>query len=97
MLKKLFSLALVALFTISLAGSLLAADIMGKVTETEDEGRYITVKSKDGKEARFRISSSTTDLSGVGSRDDIKVGQSISATYDANDDRQTASKVKVSK
>ncbi len=97
MVRKVMSFVLATLFTLSLAGSILAADIKGKVTKTDDEGRYITVKADDGKEATVRISSSSTDLEGVGDRSDIKVGQSASATYDEGDDRKTASKFTVMK
>ncbi len=96
MFKKLFSLVLLALFTLSVAGWLLAADIKGKVTAIERDGRYITIKNPC-KEVKIRISGSSTDLSGVGDRSEIKVGQSISATYDESDDRMTASKVSVKK
>ncbi len=95
MVKKLLSLIAVALFTLSLAGSVLAADIKGKVTGIEREGRYVTIKSKDGKSVTVRISGSSTELSGVGDRSEIKEGQSISATYDEGDDRKTASMVTV--
>ena len=97
MIRKVASFVLATLFTFSLAGSVLAADINGKVTKTEDDGRYITIKADDGKEAKVRISGSSTDLSGVGDRADIKVGQSASATYDEGDDRKTASKFAVMK
>ncbi len=95
MVKKLLSLIAVALFTLSLAGSVLAADIKGKVAGIEREGRYITIKSKDGKSVTVRISSSSTELNGVGDRSEIKEGQRITATYDADDDRKTASAVTV--
>lgn len=97
MFKKLLSLALVAFFTISLAGTLLAADIQGKVTKTEREGRYITVTADDGSSAKVRISSSSTDLMGVDDRSDIKVGQMVSTTYDESDDRKTAESFTVKK
>ena len=97
MVRKLASLVLVALFTVSLAGSVLAADIKGKVSGVEREGRYITVKSKDGKEVKVRISNSSTDLSGVGDRSEIAVGSKVSAKYDESDDRKTASEFKVMK
>lgn len=96
MLKKLFSLVLLALFTLSVAGWLSAADIKGKVTAIEREGRYITVKNPC-KEVKIRISGSSTDLSGVGDRSEITVGAMIEATYDESDDRLTASVVKVKK
>ncbi len=96
MVKKLFSLIAVALFTLSLAGSVLAADIKGKVTGIEREGRYITIKSNDGKTTvTVRISGSSTELNGVGDRSEIKEGQKITATYDEGDDRKTASVVTV--
>lgn len=97
MFKKLLSLALVAFFTISLAGALLAADISGKVTKTEREGRYITVMADDGSSAKVRISGSRTDLKGVGDRADIKVGQMVSTTYDESDGRKTAQSFTVKK
>ena len=94
MVKKLLSLIAVTLFTLSLAGSVLAAEIKGNVAGIEREGRYITIKSNDGKmTVTVRISSSSTELNGVGDRADITMGQKITATYDKDDDRKTASKV----
>ncbi len=95
MVKKLFSLIAAALFSLSLAGSVLAAEIKGKVAGIEREGRYITIKSKDGKSVKIRISGSSTELNGVGDRSEIKEGQSVTATYDEDDDRKTASAVTV--
>ncbi len=98
MVKKLFSLIAVALFTLSLAGSVLAAEIKGKVTAIEREGRYVTIKSNDGKmTVKVRISGSSTELNGVGDRAEIMEGQKITATYDEGDDRKTASAVTVKK
>ena len=96
MVRKLLSLGILALFTLSVAGWLIAAEIKGKVTAIEREGRYITIKNPC-KEVKIRISSSSTDLSGVGDRSEIKVGQSVTATYDEADDRMTASVVSVKK
>jgi len=95
MVKKLLSLIAVTLFTLSLAGSVLAAEIKGKVTGIEREGRYVTIKSKDGMEVKIRISGGGTELNGVGDRSEIKEGQSVTATYDESDDRKTASAVTV--
>ncbi len=95
MVKKLISFIAVAIFTLSLAGSVLAAEIKGKVAGIEREGRYIVIKSKDGKSVKVRISGSSTELNGVGDRSEIKEGQRITATYDDEDDRKTASAVTV--
>ncbi len=95
MVKKLISFIAVAIFTLSLAGSVLAAEIKGKVTGIEREGRYVTIKSKDGMTVKVRISGSSTELNGVGDRSEIKEGQGITATYDEGDDRKTASAVTV--
>lgn len=95
MVKKLLSLIAVTLFTLSLAGSVLAADIKGTVAGIERDGRYITIKSADGTKVTIRISGSSTELNGVGDRSEIKDGQSITATYDEGDDRKTASVVTV--
>ncbi len=96
MVKKLISFIAVAIFTLSLAGSVLAAEIKGKVTGIEREGRYITIKSKDGTTVKVRISGSSTELNGVGDRSEIKEGQRVKATYDEDDDRKTASAFSVS-
>jgi len=97
MVKKILSLIAVAMFTLSLAGSVLAAEIKGKVTGIEREGRYVTIKSKDGMTVKVRISGSSTELNGVGDRSEIMEGQRITATYDEGDDRKTASAVTVKK
>jgi len=93
MVKKLLSLIAVTLFTLSLVGSVLAAEMAGMVTAVEREGRYITIKSKDGKTVKVRISGSRTELNGVGDRAEILIGYGITATYDEGDDRKTASMV----
>ena len=97
MVRKLFSGLLVALFALSLAGTAIAAEIEGTVTDIQREGRYITVKASDSKEATVRISSSSTDLSGVGDRSEIEKGNKVKATYDEGDRRKTASMVSVTK
>ena len=95
MVNKLQSLIAVTLFSISLAGSVFAADIDGKVANIKREGRYITIMSKDGNSITVRISSGRTEIKGVGDRSEIKKGQRIFATYDEGDDRKTASAVTV--
>ncbi len=95
MVKKLLSLIAVALFTLSLVGSVLAAEVKGTVAGIERDGRLVTIKSEDGTKVTIRISGSSTELSGVGDRSEIKDGQSITATYDESDDRKTASVVTV--
>ncbi len=96
MVKKLISFIAVAIFTLSLAGSVLAAEIKGKVAGIEREGRYIVIKSNDGKmTVTVRISSSRTELNGVGDRAEIGMGQKVTVTYDKDDDRKTASAVTV--
>ena len=95
MLKKLLSLAAVALLTLSFAGSVLAEPVKGKVTKVENDGRAVTVDN-GGKSVTLRISGSSTELSGVGDRGEIKAGMMVSGEYDPGD-RNTASKLKVSK
>ncbi len=95
MLKKLLSLAAVALLTLSFAGSVLADPVKGKVTAVERGGRGVTVES-GGKKVTLRISNSSTDLEGVGDRSEIKVGMMVEGDYDPGD-RNTAGKLKVMK
>jgi len=97
MVKKILSLIAVTLFTLSLAGSVLAAECEGKVTAIEREGRFVTIKCKDGMDVKVRISGGGTELNGVGDRSEIKEGQSVTATYDEEDDRKTASVVTIKK
>ena len=96
MVKKVLSLFAVALFTLSLVGSVLAAEIEGKVSKVENGGRTVTVKGKDGKEVTLRISGGSTTLEGIGDRSEFAEGQTIKATYD-DGDRNTASMVNVQK
>ena len=95
MFKKLLTLAAVSLLTLSFAGAVLADPVKGKVTKVENDGRAVTVMSGK-KEITLRISGSGTELSGVGDRGGIKVGMTVSGEYDPGD-RNTASKLKVSK
>ena len=93
MVKKLLNLMAGTLFTLSLAGSGLAMELIGMVTEVEREGRYVTIKSVAGKIVKVRIRSSSTALTGVSDRSEIMIGYKITATYDEGDDRKTASMV----
>ena len=92
MLRKLWSLVVVALLAISFAGSVLADEIKGKITKVGGGGREITVKAKD-KEITVKISGSRTTLEGVGDRSELKEGQSVAVEY-AGD---SAKKVSVKK
>ena len=92
MVKKLWSLLVVALLTLSLAGIAVADEISGSVTKVGDGGRSITVKSKD-KEVTVNISGSRTSIDGVGSRSDLKAGQDVTVEYKGDE----ASKIKVTK
>jgi hypothetical protein len=96
MKKSLTTILAVAFLTLSFAGAVLAEMIKGKVSKVDNGGRAVTVKAKDGKEVTLRISGSSTDLSGVGDRGEIKAGMSAEADYDPSD-RNTAKKLKVSK
>ena len=94
MMKRIAVIAL-ALFVASL-GTALAANIEGTVTKAE--GSAVTVKGKDGKEVTIRLSSSGTKITKAGktmSRDDVKAGDKVKATYDEKDDRKTASSVEI--
>ncbi|MBM2803972.1 MAG: hypothetical protein HW419_1865 [Deltaproteobacteria bacterium] len=92
MVKKLLSIVAAALLTLSLAGLVQADEVTGAITKVGEEGRSITVKSKD-KEVTVNISGSRTTLDGVDKRADLKVGQNVTVEY--KDD--AASKVKVTK
>jgi hypothetical protein len=92
MVKKLWSLAVAALLTLSLAGLAAADEISGSITKVGDGGRSITVKSKD-KEVTVNISGSRTSIDGVGSRADLKAGQDVTVEYKGD----AASKIKVTK
>ncbi len=92
MVRKLLNIALVALFTLSFAGSVLADEIKGKITKIERGGRSITVKSKD-KEVTVGISGSRTTLEGISDRSEFKEGQSVTVEYSGD----AAKKVSVKK
>lgn len=92
MFRKLWSLVAVVLLTLSLAGSVSADEIKGKITKVEGGGRKITVKAKD-KEVTVGISGSRTTLEGIGDRSEFKEGQSVTVEYSGDD----AKKVKVIK
>ena len=93
-MKKLLSLASALLLSATMAGAVLAADmIKGTVSKVENDGREIVVKTKDGKEVTMKISGSRTKLEGIGDRGEFKAGQKVSAEVDGGE----AKKVKVSK
>jgi hypothetical protein len=93
-MKKLLSLASALLLSATMAGAVLAADMVkGTVSKVENEGREVVVKTKDGKEVTMKISGSRTKLEGIGDRSEFKAGQKVSAEVDGG----SATKVKVSK
>ena len=92
MVRKLFSIVAAALLTLSLAGLVQADEVTGDITKVGEEGRSITVKSKD-KEVTVNISGSRTTLEGVGNRSELKVGQDVTVEYKGD----AASKIKVTK
>jgi len=92
MVRKLFSIVAAALLTLSLAGLVQADEVAGNITKVGEEGRSITVKSKD-KEVTVNISGSRTTLEGVGNRSELKVGQDVTVEYKGD----AASKIKVTK
>ena len=95
MVKKLLSLIAVALFTLSLVGSVLAADIRGRISKVENDGRSVTIKPREGDAVTVRVSGSSTTLEGVGDRSELKEGLRVNVTYDESDDRKTASKIAI--
>jgi hypothetical protein len=93
MCKAILKLLSVAVVTFSLTGTVIADEVMGKITKVGDEGREITVKSKDGKEVSVKISGSRTSLEGVKNRAELKEGQSVTVDHEKGE----AKKVKVTK
>ncbi len=93
-MKKLSSLASVLLLSLVMTTSVWAADMVsGTISKVEDEGRAISVKTKDGKEVNVKISGSRTKLEGVGSRSELKAGQKVSAEVKGD----SATMIKISK
>lgn len=93
MMKRLLGLVAAGFLVLSFAGSVLADQVKGKITKVEDEGRSITVKAKDGKGVKIKISGSRTELEGIGDRSEFKAGQSVTADVEGGE----AKKVKVTK
>jgi hypothetical protein len=93
MLKRVLGIFAVGLFTLTLGGTVVADEVKGKITKVGDEGREITVKSKDGKEVSVKISGSRTSIEGVKGRSALKEGQSVTVDHEKGE----AKKVKVTK
>lgn len=89
-MKGLWNLVLAVLLGISFAGSVLADEIRGTISKSE--GREITVKSREGKEVKVKVSGSRTAIDG-GSRDDLKEGTKVSVEYKGDE----ASKISIRK
>lgn len=91
-MKALWNLVLAVLLGVSFAGSVLADEVRGTISMSEAGGREITVKTKDGKEVKLKVSGSRTAIEG-GSRDDLKEGVRVSVEYSGD----AASKINISK
>jgi hypothetical protein len=82
MWQRTLSLLATLLLTVLLAAPAFADEVKGTITKVGDEGRDITVKTKDGKEVNVKISGSRTTLEGVKSRSDLKTGQNVTVDHD---------------
>ncbi|MBI4633869.1 MAG: hypothetical protein HY742_08250 [Deltaproteobacteria bacterium] len=82
MLKRLLTVAMVVLFTLSLGTMVLADEIKGTIAAIAD--KEITVKSKDGKEVTVNISSKRTAIKGA-ARADLKAGTKVTMTHDGKE------------
>ena len=60
--------------------------IKGKIEKIEEEGRFLTVSSDDGKPLALRISNAT-DIEGVADRSYFKVGMRFTALYEEQKER----------
>jgi hypothetical protein len=92
MLRILVSVLVSAFLTFSVAAVASADEVKGTISKVGDEGREITVKTKDGKEVNVKISGSRTTIEGVKSRSELKEGQSVTVDHDKGE----AKKVMVS-
>ena len=94
MIKKTLSVLAALFLSATLTLSVLAADMVkGTISKVENDGRTVVVKTKDGKEAKVKISGSSTQLEGIGDRSEFKAGQTVSAEVDGGE----AKKIKVTK
>ncbi|HEY3306514.1 MAG TPA: hypothetical protein VGL70_23585 [Candidatus Binatia bacterium] len=83
MLRRSMSIwAAAIIVSLSLAGSVLAEELKGKITKVGDDGREITVAGPGGKEVKVSISGSRTKIEGVGGRGDLKAGQNVTVDHD---------------
>lgn len=59
-----------------------AADsVQGTIAKVEEDGKFITVKDKDGKETKIKISNKRTKMEGASDSAELKAGQTVSVTY----------------
>ena len=93
MLRRVLSFLAVVFVSLSLAGSVFADEVKGKITKVGDEGREITVSSKGGKDVTVKVSGSRTSIEGVKGRSDLKEGQSVTVEHEKGE----AKKIKVIK
>lgn len=92
MMKKFWSRVLVGCFALSLTGLVAAAEVQGTITKVDEGGRAITVKGKDGKEVKVKVSGSRTELVGVSDRGDLKQGQNVSVSYEGEEAKKITKK-----
>ena len=67
--------------------------VEGKITSTQEEGRYLTVVSSDGQQILLTISSA--DIEGIPDRSHFRVGMKLTATYEERKDRNETLEIKV--
>lgn len=85
MIKKAVVCFLAVLFVLSVAGVVLADEISGTISNVASGGEVITVKDGDGNEVELIVNSERTAINGVGSPNDLAVGQKVKVTYEGEE------------
>ena len=82
MLKRLLTVAMVVMFTLSLGTMALADEIKGTIAAATD--KEITVKPKEGADVTVKISSKRTAIKGAKAAD-LKEGMKVTMTHDGKE------------
>ncbi|MBA2689461.1 MAG: hypothetical protein H0U63_01500 [Burkholderiales bacterium] len=93
MAAKIMARQILGVAFLSLGMAVYAADsLQGTISKVEDEGKAITVKGKDGKETKLKVSSKRTQLEGVKESSELKVGQAVNITHEGGEAKTLSSK-----
>lgn len=87
--------AAVSVAFLALSTAMYAADsLQGTIAKVEEDGKFITVKAKDGQETKIKICNKRTRMEGANDSSELKAGQQINVKHQDGEATELSVKAK---